>query len=87
MYKKTTKKIKETTKFTDFRFWNNGKEYICRILSSINIPKYRLKEAFDRNFIGKKDVEELKCNIVDFKKLDSSITYEVKLAKEFENVR
>ena len=83
---KRQKKTKQTIKQTTFRFWNNSIEYFCTITSSVNIPKYRLKEAFDNNFIGKKDINDLKYNVIDFKKLDPEALYEVKRVKEIENV-
>lgn len=81
MYKKQ-KKIKQTIKETIFRFWNTGIEYFCIITSPTDIPKYRLKEVFDKNFIGKKDIYVLEHGISDFKKLSEDITYEVKPVKE-----
>lgn len=77
-----TKKHKPTIKTTKFRFWNKGIEYFCIITASTDIPQYRLKEAFDRNFIGKRDLNELKYNVTDFKKLDEDILYEIKPVKE-----
>ena len=48
------KKVQLPTQEYIFRFFNNSKEYFCAVSISINIPKYRVKEIFDRTFVGKK---------------------------------
>lgn len=86
MHKKQ-KKIKQTIKETIFRFWNNGIEYFCTITSPVDIPKYRLKEVFDKTFVGLKEPRiSILQSFTNFKKLSSDITYEIKPVKEIENV-
>lgn len=57
------KKVQSPTQELVFRFFNNSKEYFCAVTISINIPKYRVKEIFDRTFVGKK--------IQDFNKISN----------------
>lgn len=57
------KRIQSPTQEHIFRFFNNSKEYFCAVTISISIPKYRVKEVFDRTFVGKK--------IQDFNKISN----------------
>ena len=36
-----------------FRLWRNGEQYSCTMTAPRELPKYRLKEFFDKTFIGK----------------------------------
>ena len=38
---------------TKFYFANQGKVYTISVTAPGFVPKYRLKEIFDRNFVGK----------------------------------
>ncbi|MCR5262148.1 MAG: hypothetical protein K6C94_09990 [Candidatus Gastranaerophilales bacterium] len=40
-------------KVTKFYFANQGKVYTLIVTAPDNVPKYRLKEIFDKNFVGK----------------------------------
>lgn len=85
--RKKQKKIKQTTKQTIFRFWNNKVEYFCIITSPVDIPKYRLKEIFDRTFVGLKESQvSILQSYINFKQLDPDIIYEIKPVKETQNV-
>ena len=55
MKKQDKKEVK--MKVTKFYFWNQGKSYKMLITAPEDVPEYRLKEIFDRNFVGKgKDI-------------------------------
>jgi len=49
--KKDDKGIK--FKVTKFFFANQGKVYTLLVTAPENVPQYRLKEIFDKNFVGK----------------------------------
>ena len=49
--KKDDKEIK--LKVTKFFFANQGKVYTLLVTAPENVPQYRLKEIFDKNFVGK----------------------------------
>lgn len=38
---------------TKFYFWNQGKCFTLEVTAPETVPKYRLKEIFDQNFVGK----------------------------------
>lgn len=40
---------------TKFYFFNQGKQYTISVTAPDNVPKYRLKEIIDKNFVGKKE--------------------------------
>lgn len=42
-------------KVTKFYFWNQGKSYQMLVTAPEDVPHYRLKEIFDKNFVGKGD--------------------------------
>ena len=85
--RKKQKKTKQTIKETIFRFWNNGLEYFCIITSPVDIPKYKLKEIFDRTFVGLKEPRiSILQSFTTFKEVNPDITYEIKPVKEKENV-
>ena len=39
-----------------FYFMNQGKCHELVVTAPETVPKYRLKEIFDRNFVGKKEI-------------------------------
>ena len=82
------KKRKEATEKTkSYRFWHGGEEYICNVTCPVEIPDYRIKEAFDKTFVGKKvNSIGLLSSYVCFKALSSSATYTVQRVKEIANV-
>ena len=42
-------------KVTKFYFWNQGKQFTISVTAPEDVPKYRLKEIVDKNFVGKKE--------------------------------
>ena len=90
MYRKNLvkkRKVKIVEQTVNFRFWNGGVEYICSIVAPVSIPKYRLKEAFDKTFVGlkKSEISTLQ-SYTSFKQLSPDITYTIKPVKEEVNV-
>lgn len=73
-FKRRKRAHKPTTKQVTFRLWQNGIEYFCHITSPIFVDTYRLKEVFNREFIGNK-----KINLYEhqnkFLQLNEEITY------------
>ena len=63
-----------------FRFFNNSEEYFCTVTISINIPKYRVKEIFDRTFVGKK-IQDFSKIGNPFLALDEDASYLITLVK------
>ncbi len=51
--KKQDEKKEVKMVLTKFYFANQGKVYTLSVTAPENVPKYRLKENFDRNFVGK----------------------------------
>lgn len=52
--KKQNNKNKEVKKVTTkFYFFNQGKSYTMLVTAPETVPQYRLKEIFDKNFVGK----------------------------------
>lgn len=86
LFNNSKRKSKQIDKSVSYRFWNTGVEYMCNITAPVAIPNYRLKEVFDRNFVGKKDICQLTHGVHEFEKLSPSITYEIKPVKETQNV-
>lgn len=77
------KKQKVTEKTKSYRFWNNGEEYICNVTCPVEVPDYRIKEAFNKTFVGKKaNSIELLSSYACFKALSSSATCTVQRVKE-----
>lgn len=81
MHKKR-KQPKVTTKEKNYRFWNCGVEYICNVIAPVSIPDYRLKEVFNRTFVGKKDMSVVTSPITNFRALHKDIDYTIKPVKE-----
>lgn len=76
---------KPSTMHYQFRFFNGGIQYICLITSPVSVPKYRIKEVFDRTFVGKKELQlSVLSTYIDFKRLHEDITYEIQTVKEWE---
>lgn len=51
-YRKRPKKAVE--KQLKYYFFNGGTQYICNVTAPIEVQNYKIKEAFDRAFVGKK---------------------------------
>lgn len=82
-FNRKPKKQKVTEKTKSYRFWNSGEEYICNVTCPVEVPDYRIKEAFNKTFVGKKaaSIDALSSSTC-FKALSSSATYTVQRAKE-----
>lgn len=80
MYKKR-KQAKLTVKDKSYRFWNCGIEYICKITSPTSIPDYRIKEVFDRTFVGKRNMSVV-TKPMAFSSLSQDIDYIITPVKE-----
>lgn len=80
--RKAPKVIEQTL---NFRFFNGGQQYVCSVTAPIDIPKYRIKEVFDRTFVGKKATElSVLSSYTVFKALHRDISYTVQTIKEYE---
>lgn len=77
---KKRKQPKPTTQDFIFRFFQNQTQYICKITVSISVPKYRVKEIFDREFVGKKFMPSHN----PFFSIDTHAFYVVQTVKEYE---
>ena len=53
MKKQKPQKKEVEMKNTKFYFWNQGKTFTLIVTAPEDVPHYRLKEIFDRNFVGK----------------------------------
>lgn len=73
-YNNKKKTIKLPTAEHVFRFFNNSIEYFCVIKAPVDIPKYRIKEIFDQNFVGKK-IQNFDKVGNPFYKVSHDITY------------
>lgn len=67
------KKEQPKTKITKFPYFNQGVCHTCVITSPYETPVYKLKEIFDKNFVGKGT--KIQYNEGIFSSLNS--TYEV----------
>lgn len=72
-------KLKQKTK--SFRFFNCGEQYVCTVTYPVDIADYRVKEAFDRAFVGKRD-KTIIHNKSAFAGLSQYIEYEIKTVRE-----
>lgn len=75
-FRKRKKKQEPTIKLVKLPFFNNGKQYVCEITSPVSIETYRLKEVFNRKFIGNKKALKLDSNA--FSELHLDISFEIK---------